>query len=101
VPAPPGKTVEVRLYPSQVEIRDEGRLIARHERCYERCQQVLDLEHYLDVLEGKPGALIGAKALAAWRARGLWPRVMIGCSLSSSSGTASPAAHARWFRCSA
>jgi hypothetical protein len=72
-PAAPGKTVEVRLYPSHVEVRDEGRLIARHERCYERCQQVLDLEHYLDVLERKPGALIGAKALAAWRARGLWP----------------------------
>ena len=73
VPAPPGKTVEVRLYPSHVEIRDEGRLIARHERCYERHQQVLDLEHYLDVLERKPGALIGSKPLAAWRQRGLWP----------------------------
>jgi len=72
-PALPGKTVEVRLYPSHVEIRDEGRLIAGHERCYERCQQVLDLEHYLDVLERKPGALIGSKPLAAWRARGLWP----------------------------
>ena len=72
-PAPPGRTVEVRLYPSQVEIRDEGRLVARHERCYERHQQVLDLEHYLDVLERKPGALVGSKPLAAWRARGLWP----------------------------
>jgi transposase len=72
-PAAPGGTVEVRLHPSHIEVRDEGRLIARHERSYERCQQVLDLEHYLDVLERKPGALIGAKALAAWRARGLWP----------------------------
>jgi hypothetical protein len=63
----------VRLYSSHVEIRDEGRAIARHERCYERHQQVLDLEHYLDVLERKPGALIGSKPLAAWRARGLWP----------------------------
>ena len=70
----PGKTVEVRLYPSYVEIRDEGRCIARHERCYERQQQVLDLEHYLDVLERKPGALIGSKPLLAWRARGLWPQ---------------------------
>ena len=52
---------------------DEGRCIARHERCYERQQQVLDLEHYLDVLERKPGALIGSKPLAAWRQRGLWP----------------------------
>jgi hypothetical protein len=71
-PAPLGKTVEVRLYPSHVEVRDEGRCIAHHERCYERHQQVLDLEHYLDVLERKPGALIGSKPLAAWRQRGLW-----------------------------
>jgi hypothetical protein len=34
---------------------------------------VLDLEHYLDVLERKPGALIGSRPLAAWRKRGLWP----------------------------
>jgi hypothetical protein len=65
--------VEVRLYPSYVEVRDEGRCIARHERSYERNQQVLDLEHYLDVLERKPGALAGAKPLIAWRQRGLWP----------------------------
>jgi hypothetical protein len=46
---------------SYVEVRDEDRCIARHERCYRRQQQVLDLEHYLDVLERKPGALAGAK----------------------------------------
>lgn len=74
VPAKPDKTVEVRLYPSYVEVRDEGRCIARHERCYGRQQQVLDLEHYLDVLERKPGALAGSKPLAAWRQRGLWPK---------------------------
>ena len=73
VPAASGKTVEVRLYPSYVEVRDEGRRIACHERCHGRQQQVLDLEHYLDVLERKPGALIGSKPLAAWRQRGLWP----------------------------
>jgi transposase len=73
VPAPAGKTVEVRLYPSHIEVRDEGRGIARHERCYERNQQVLDLEHYLDVLERKPGALSGSKPLLVWRQRGLWP----------------------------
>jgi len=73
-PAPPGKTVEVRLYPSRVEVWEEGRCIAVHERCYERHQQVLDLEHYLDVLERKPGALIGSKPLASWRERGLWPQ---------------------------
>jgi transposase len=74
VPAPPGSTVEVRLYPSHLEVRDEGRCIALHERCYERHQPVLDLEHYLDVLERKPGALVGSKPLASWRERGLWPQ---------------------------
>jgi hypothetical protein len=73
LPAPPGKTVEARIYPSHIELRDEGRLIARRERCNECCQQVLDLEHYLDVLKRKPGASIGSKPLAAWRQRGLWP----------------------------
>jgi hypothetical protein len=73
VPAASGKTVEVRLYPSYVEVRDEGRRIACHERCHGRQQQVLDLEHYLDVLERKPGALIGSRPLAAWRKRGWWP----------------------------
>jgi hypothetical protein len=73
VPAAAGRTIEVRLYPTYVEMRDEGRSIARHERCYQRNQQVLDLAHYLDVLERKPGALAGSKPLAAWRARGLWP----------------------------
>jgi hypothetical protein len=74
VPAKPDTTVEVRLYPSYVEVRDEGRCLARHERSYGRQQQVLDLEHYLDVLERKPGALAGAKPLAAWRERGLGPK---------------------------
>ena len=73
VPVEVGRTVEVRLYPSSLEIRHEGRCVAHHERCYGRNQQVLDLEHYLDVLERKPGALIGSKPLAAWRQRGLWP----------------------------
>jgi transposase len=73
VPAEPGKTVEARIYPSHLEMRDEGRCIARHERCYERQQQILELEHYLDVLERKPGALAGSKPLVRWRAKGLWP----------------------------
>src|SRR5205823_4192146 len=41
--------------------------------CYGRQQQVLDLEHYLDVLERKPGALAGSTPLAQWRKLGRWP----------------------------
>jgi hypothetical protein len=32
----------------------------------------LELEHYLDVLEHKPGALAGSTPLAQWRAAGRW-----------------------------
>ena len=44
----------------------------RHERCYSRRQQILDLEHYLDALSRKPGALAGSTALAQWRVQGRW-----------------------------
>ena len=48
--------------------------MARHERCYQRQQKVLELEHYLDTLEKKPGALAGSTALEQCRAQGRWPR---------------------------
>jgi len=47
--------------------------VARHERSFGRYEQVLDLEHYLEVLERKPGALAGSRPLAQWRERGRWP----------------------------
>jgi geranylgeranyl pyrophosphate synthase len=36
-------------------------------------RQILDLEHYLDVLRKKPGALAGSTPLAQWRLAGRWP----------------------------
>jgi hypothetical protein len=47
--------------------------VARHERSFGRYEQVLDLEHYLDVLEKKPGALAASSPLLQWRERGRWP----------------------------
>jgi len=73
VPLRPGTKVEARVNADSVELGHEGRRVARHERCYSRQQQVLDLEHYLDVLERKPGALAGSTALAQWRQAGRWP----------------------------
>jgi len=73
VPLRPGTQVEARVYPTRVEFWHGGQRVARHERCYGRQQQVLDLEHYLEVLVHKPGALAGATPLAQWRAQGRWP----------------------------
>lgn len=74
-PLRPGTEVEVKLYPAYVEIWHEGRRVGRHERCYSRRQQILDLEHYLDALSRKPGALAGSTALAQWREQGRWTHV--------------------------
>jgi transposase len=68
-----GSRARVRVLPTHVEIWFAGQMVARHERCYSRQQQILDLEHYLDVLERKPGALAGSKPLQRWRAAGRWP----------------------------
>jgi transposase len=73
VPSKAGSVVEARAYSSMVEIRQNGVAVAHHERSYKRSQQILDLEHYLEVLERKPGALRGSKPLAQWRAQGRWP----------------------------
>ncbi|MDO9713076.1 IS21 family transposase [Paracraurococcus lichenis] len=72
VPAPAGSRVEARVHPLHVEIWQGGRRVARHERCHGRRQQVLDLEHYLDVLGHKPGALAGSRPLEQWRQAGRW-----------------------------
>jgi hypothetical protein len=73
VPLAPGTKVEARILASHVELWHGGACAARHERCYRRRQQILDLEHYLDVLEKKPGAFAGSTPLAQWRAAGRWP----------------------------
>ena len=73
VPLPAGAQVQAKAYASSIELWHEGRCVARHERCYRRQQQILDLEHYLDVLYRKPGALAGSKPLEQKRQAGLWP----------------------------
>jgi len=73
VPVKAGITVQVKVQPAAIEVWQDGACIARHERCYERGQQILNLEHYLEVLERKPGALAGSTPLARWREQGRWP----------------------------
>jgi transposase len=71
-PLPPGTQVRVRLSPITVALWYAGREVACHARCYRRRQQILNLEHYLDALACKPGALVGSTPLAQWRAAGQW-----------------------------
>jgi transposase len=73
VPLPVGVEVQAKVYSAYVEMWHQGQRVARHERCFGRQQKVLDLEHYLDVLTKKPGALAGSTPLEQWRAQGRWP----------------------------
>jgi transposase len=72
-PLKPGTRTQVKLLPVYVEVWQERELVARHERSFARHEQVLDLAHYLDVLERKPGAMAGSSPLKQWRERGRWP----------------------------
>ena len=63
----------VRVWPTRVEVYRDWDCVARHGRCYGRGHQILNLEHYLDVLEKKPGAMAGSTPLKQWRDAGRWP----------------------------
>jgi transposase len=73
VPVRVGVEVQAKVYSSYVELWHEGNCIARHERCYSHSREILNLEHYLEPLERKPGALAGSKPLEQWRRQGRWP----------------------------
>lgn len=72
-PVSPGCRVRAVVCPAQIMISYGGRRVAQHERCYQRGHQILNLEHYLDVLERKPGAMSGSTPLQQWRQAGRWP----------------------------
>ena len=73
VPLPVGVAVQAKVHSSYVEIWHQGESVARHERCFNRQQKVLNLEHYLEALTKKPGAFAGSTPLEQWRAQGRWP----------------------------
>jgi Mu transposase, C-terminal domain len=73
VPLAVGVEVQAKVYSTYVEIWHQGQYVARHELCFDRQQKILDVEHYLEALTKKPGALAGSTPLEQWRAQGRWP----------------------------
>jgi transposase len=65
-----GRPVRVLLHASDLVIYDGRTEAARHERLPGKSQSRLDLDHYLEALVRKPGALPGATALEQARAAG-------------------------------
>jgi transposase len=64
------RRLTVRLSASQVAVLDGPSVVAEHERSLHKGVEVLVLDHYLETLAVKPGALAGATALAQARASG-------------------------------
>jgi transposase len=69
-----GRRLPVRLSATGVEVLDGPRVVARHERAAGKYAEILTLDHYLEVLRRKPGALPGATALAQAKAAGTFTR---------------------------
>jgi transposase len=67
-----GRRLRVLLRATEVLVFDGSRLVAVHPRATVRGSEVLVLDHYLEVLARKPGALPGASALAAARKAGVF-----------------------------
>ena len=63
-----GRRLEVRLGATSITVCDGGSIVAEHVRSLHKYSEELVLDHYLEVLSRKPGALPGATALAAARA---------------------------------
>lgn len=70
-----GRRLTVRLSATTVEVCDGAKVVAAHERAVGRYVEVLALDHYLEVLSAKPGALPGATALAQAKANGAFTAV--------------------------
>jgi transposase len=64
-----GRRVDVRVSAETVDVLDGNKVIAEHARA-RKGDEVLVLDHYLEVLKLKPGAMLSATPLARARASG-------------------------------
>lgn len=67
-----GRQVRVVLRASEILVYERREVVARHERLAVRNGQSVQLDHYLEVLKHKPGALAGSTALARAREAGVF-----------------------------
>ncbi|HKV30917.1 MAG TPA: IS21 family transposase [Candidatus Dormibacteraeota bacterium] len=68
-----GLQVRAEVSSDRVLIFHRGEQVANWERCWEPNGERLDLDHYLEVLQRKPGALWRSVPLHQAKANGKWP----------------------------
>jgi len=68
-----GLRVAARIDAREIVISHAGSPVARHPRLHGRYQTAAQLDHYLELLRVKPGALKGSLPLRQEREHGRWP----------------------------
>ena len=66
-----GRRLTARIGGTRIEVTDAGRVVASHERSIVRGSQTLLLDHYLEILARKPGAMPGSLAVLQAREGGV------------------------------
>ena len=61
-----GRSVEVQAYADRIVIRQDGRVVGEHRRCFGRGETLYDPWHYVPVLARKPGALRNGAPFKDW-----------------------------------
>jgi hypothetical protein len=61
-----GRPIEIRAYADRIELRQDGRVVGEHRRCFGRDQAIFDPWHYVPVLARKPGALRNGAPFKDW-----------------------------------
>jgi transposase len=69
-----GLRVAARIGAREIVFFHDGREVARHQRLQGRFATSAQLDHYLELLAHKPGALSRSLALRQERERGVWPK---------------------------
>ncbi len=68
-----GRRVAVKVKAREILVLHDGSEVARHPRLRGSGLRAAKIEHYLDLLQRKPGALCHSLALRQERERGSWP----------------------------
>lgn len=66
--------VAARIGAREIVLSHQGRELVHHPRLHGRHQTAAKLDHYLECLQRKPGALKGSLLLRQEREHGRWPR---------------------------
>ncbi len=61
-----GRPVDIHAYADRIVIRQDGRIVAEHQRSFGRGETVYDPWHYVPVLARKPGALRNGAPFKDW-----------------------------------